>query len=91
MTAKRWEAKNPETAFFPIELRPIFMKTGEQVAKDGQQNLFESESFMKLPRHHAVVDVDKDIAFAEVTDDCLRYSLPKIDMKIQHLHRVRHV
>lgn len=57
--SKIWQAKNPEEAFFPVEMRPLFM----------QQTSGLFEKYAKLPRHFAVVDAERDFPFAVVTDD----------------------
>lgn len=58
MIEKKWEAKNPETAFFPVELRSVFMPS-----------TVDASTHVQLPRHFAVVDVEKNNPFAVVTDD----------------------
>ncbi len=58
MTKQKWEPKDPKQAFFPVELRPIFMEDSANTAK-----------YHKLPRHLAVVDIEKKNPFAVVTDD----------------------
>lgn len=52
---KTWTARDPEEAFFPVEIRPLIMQT-----RGGQQ---------QLKRHYAVVDVEQESAFAVVTED----------------------
>jgi hypothetical protein len=59
MIARKWEPKNTDSAFFPVELRPIFM----------QSPATDSSPYSQLPRHFAVVDVKKNHPFAVVTDD----------------------
>jgi hypothetical protein len=56
--SKNWQPKDPEVAFFPVETRPLFMPVSGR-----------NDQFTKLDRHFAVVDVEKEIAFAVVTDD----------------------
>ena len=58
-TAPRaWKAKNPAEAFFPVELRPLFMQTADDLG-----------NYRQLKRHFAVVDVERENPFAVVTDD----------------------
>jgi hypothetical protein len=58
-TAKRtWTPKDPAEAFFPVELRPLYMRAGTV-----------REEYQKLIRHFAVVDVERNSPFAVVTDD----------------------
>jgi hypothetical protein len=58
MSTKPWEPINPGKAFFPVELRPVFMpSTGD------------ANTQIKLPRHFAVVDIERNHPFAVVTDD----------------------
>lgn len=47
-----------KTAFFPVEQRPLFLEVEGML-----------ESFRKLPRHLAVLDVESQTVFAVVTDD----------------------
>jgi len=58
MDKRKWEPKDPAEAFFPVELRPLFMKEPNN-----------SEKYGKLPRHFAVVDIEKNHPFSVVTDD----------------------
>lgn len=53
-----WEPRDPAEAFFPVELRPLYMPSG---------NLMESH--VRLDRHFAVVDVERGKPFSVVTDD----------------------
>lgn len=63
---KTWTSIDPSSAFFPVELRPVFMSAnGGAVPAD----LFSDSSMVSLPRHYAVVDVEHNHAFAVVTDD----------------------
>ena len=57
-TAQSWEARKPADAFFPVEMRPLFMPTTDGL-----------EKYQQLKRHFAVVDVEKQNTFAVVTDD----------------------
>lgn len=67
MNKKKWEEIDPKAAFFPVELRPIYMKpTG---SSEGQNDLFTADGLVQLQRHKAVVDVEKETAFAVVTDN----------------------
>lgn len=58
MITRTWEPKDPTEAFFPVELRPVFMPSTADINKH-----------TKLPRHFAVVDVEKNRPFAVVTDE----------------------
>lgn len=53
-----WQAKDPNEAFFPVEMRPLFMPTTSRI-----------DQYTKLDRHFAVVDVERANAFSVVTDD----------------------
>ena len=55
---RAWKAKDPAEAFFPVEMRPLFMP-----AADGL------EKYQRLKRHFAVVDVERESPFAVVTDE----------------------
>jgi hypothetical protein len=57
-TARSWKARDPAEAFFPVELRPLFMAN-----EDGL------EKYQQLKRHFAVVDVERQNPFAVVTHD----------------------
>jgi hypothetical protein len=52
-----WKAIDPEIAFFPVELRPLFMEP-----------VSSSNNYTRLKRHFAVVDLEKDYPFSVVTD-----------------------
>jgi len=56
--AREWKAKDPAEAFFPVELRPLYMPAGDAL-----------NDFHQLNRHFAVVDVERQNPFAVVTDD----------------------
>ena len=56
--ARAWKARDPAEAFFPVEMRPLFMQRSD--ARD---------KFQRLKRHFAVVDVERQNAFAVVTND----------------------
>ena len=59
MTSNRaWKPRDPAEAFFPVEMRPLFMP-----ASDGL------DKYQQLRRHFAVVDVERQHPFAVVTDD----------------------
>jgi hypothetical protein len=59
MTAnKNWQPKDPKDAFFPVEMRPLFMLGAGQI-----------DPYTKLDRHFAVVDVEREFPFSVVTDD----------------------
>lgn len=55
---EKWEPMDPSKAFFPVELRPLYMPSGKLL-----------EGHLRLDRHYAVVDVDREKAFSVVTDD----------------------
>jgi hypothetical protein len=57
MINREWKEKDPTTAFFPVELRPLFMKCATDTSR-----------YNRLPRHLAVVDVENDNPFSVVTD-----------------------
>lgn len=57
-TTRTWTARDPAEAFFPVELRPLFMPTGDAL-----------NDYQELDRHFAVVDVERERPFAVVTDD----------------------
>jgi hypothetical protein len=58
MIEREWRARDPQKAFFPVELRPVYM--GHSGAKD---------KYRQLPNHVAVVDVKKNYPFAVVTNN----------------------
>lgn len=58
MAQRKWKPKDPSVAFFPVELRSLYMK-----GSDGK------DRFNRLPRHYAVVDIKKNHPFSVVTDD----------------------
>lgn len=55
---RAWKARDPKEAFFPVEMRPLFMPAAD--AFDGYQ---------QLKRHFAVVDMERQNPFSVVTDD----------------------
>lgn len=57
-TDRAWEPRDPAEAFFPVEMRPLFMPTADGLQK-----------YQQLRRHFAVVDVERQHPFAVVTDD----------------------
>jgi hypothetical protein len=57
-TNRAWEPRDPSVAFFPVEMRPLFM-----------QNLGGAVGYQKLKRHFAVVDVQREHSFSVVTED----------------------
>jgi hypothetical protein len=59
MIAKAWKPKDPSAAFFPVKMRSLYMKKSSE----------KPVQYSKLPRHLAVVDVEKHHSFAVVTDD----------------------
>jgi len=71
---RTWKPKDPAEAFFPVELRPLFMQ--------GPEN---SKDYNKLPRHFAVVDIERNHPFSVVTDD---YKLVKNEKAYQDAEKV---
>lgn len=61
---RKWSAMEPTVAFFPVELRPVFIEASAQ-----GNDLFAAGGYQALPRHQAVVDVESNHAFAVVTED----------------------
>lgn len=61
---RNWKEYDPTEAFFPVELKPVFIQTDKQGA-----DLFSGVGYKALPRHLAVVDSVSDHAFAVVTED----------------------
>lgn len=59
-SSNKWHPKDPKKAFFPVEMRPLFMSSSKA-------DLFDQ--YRKLDRHFAVVDVEREHPFAVVTDD----------------------
>lgn len=57
-TARAWKARDTKEAFFPVELRPLFMPSGDGL-----------EKYQQLRRHFAVVDVERQNPFAVVTEE----------------------
>jgi hypothetical protein len=53
-----WEPRDLAEAFFPVEMRPLFMPTALGL-----------DRYLRLGRHFAVVDVERERPFAVVTDD----------------------
>lgn len=58
IAARTWKPRNLAEAFFPVEMRPLFMRGSGP-----------SESYNKLDRHFAVVDVERQNPFAVVTEE----------------------
>ena len=58
---RNWTEYDPAVAFFPVELKPVFIQASQQ-----DRDLFGYEV---LPRHFAVVDSGSDYAFAVVTEN----------------------
>lgn len=50
MITRTWTPKDPAQAFFPVELRPVFMASTA-----------DNNKYAKLSRHFAVVDIEKII------------------------------
>ncbi len=57
-SGNNWKPKDPNEAFFPVEMRPLFMLEPGGI-----------DPYTQLDRHFAVVDVERKYAFAVVTDD----------------------
>ena len=57
MIKQEWKPKDPATAFFPVELRPLFMPCAT-----------DTTGYSQLPRHLAVVDINTNNPFSVVTD-----------------------
>lgn len=57
-TNQTWQEGDLKGAFFPVELRPLFMRLS-----DG------SNDYRQLKRHFVVVDTEREHSFAVVTDD----------------------
>lgn len=57
MSRSKFKEYDVNRAFFPVELRPLYMRSN---GKD--------ESLAELPRHLAVVDIDNEYTFSVVTD-----------------------
>lgn len=55
---KKWQPKDPAEAFFPVELRPLYMPSSTVM-----------NHHLRLERHFAVVDVEREKPFSVVTDD----------------------
>ncbi len=68
MAERTWKPVDPGVAFFPVELRPLFMVSGK-TAQQQQPALFEESPLVKLQRHFAVVNLENNHPFAVVTDD----------------------
>jgi len=60
---RSWKEKDVTQAFFPVAMKPVFIQTSE-----GRKDLFDHTAYKQLPRHQAVVDTDKGLTFAVVTD-----------------------
>jgi hypothetical protein len=58
MSRQEFEEYDIEKAFFPVELKSVYVKDGE-----------EDNSYRKLSRHHVVMDKDKSHPFAVVTSN----------------------
>lgn len=64
----KWQAIEPDIAFFPVALKPLFFEPSQKVETETQSDLFSSE-LKQLPRHFAVVDESNDHVFSVVTDN----------------------
>ena len=58
MQAREWKARDVKEAFFPVEMRPVYMPSPKV-----------AQGYQELNRHLAVVDVERDHAFSVVTDE----------------------
>lgn len=58
MQSSEWKARDLSEAFFPVEMRPVFMPSPKL-----------AQGHLPLDRHFAVVDVERDHAFSVVTDE----------------------
>ena len=67
MIERKWKPVDPGVAFFPVDLLPLYMKQTDHGGY--QQTLFSRDQYTKLPRHYAVVDVERNYPFSVVTDD----------------------
>ena len=56
-----WPDYDPTVAFFPVELKPVFIQSSQQSG-----DLF---GYHALPRHFAVVESESDYVFAVVTEN----------------------
>ena len=56
-----WPDYDPSVAFFPVELKPVFIQSSRQSG-----DLF---GYHALPRHFAVVESESDYVFAVVTEN----------------------
>lgn len=65
---KKWQAIDPNIAFFPVALKPIFFEPSTIAMDSEQTDLFSSE-FKQLQRHFAVVDESNNRVFSVVTDN----------------------
>ena len=79
--ARDWKPKDPTEAFFPVELRPLYMPaTGSR------------DRYTKLGRHFAVVDLERENAFAVVTDDyALVTNQQAYDLADEVMRKVFHI
>jgi hypothetical protein len=64
-----WEPRDITEAFFPVELRPLFMPTNAEIGSLFEPTIDEFARYKKLQRHFAVVDVKRNHPFAVVSDD----------------------
>ena len=58
---RNWPDYDPTVAFFPVELKPVFIQSSQQSG-----DLF---GYHALPRHFAVVESESDHVFAVVTEN----------------------
>lgn len=62
---RKWQPKDPEEAFFPVVLQPVYIKVEGTASND----LFTDSHYQVLPRHLALVDEQEGLTFTVVTDD----------------------
>lgn len=58
MASRAWKQPRIEDAFFPVELRPTFTQFDDLHG-----------GYTKLPRHHAVIDMERSNVLSVVSDD----------------------
>lgn len=61
---RNWPDYDPTVAFFPVELKPVFIQSSRQ-----SDDLFDDVGYQALPRHFAVVESESDHVFAVVTEN----------------------
>jgi hypothetical protein len=66
MIERKWEEIDPAKAFFPVELRSVYM--ARSVQSEGQGEASNHNDLVTLNRHKAVVDIESNNVFSVVTD-----------------------